>query len=133
MADFGLARSSILTPFDDVFEGDSRFVDLLLLNNPSDLPKADIFSFGATLYSIILGTMLPENGIEWQRIRRGQIENLNGRIPEFIKVLIKRMMSPELSARPSASEILNYMNRANDFRIAPVKEKKKMRMRDSSA
>lgn len=133
LADFGLARTSVMTPFEDVLEGDSRFVDLLLLNNPSDLPKADIFSFGASLYSIVLGVKLPENGLEWQRIRRGGVDGMNGMVPEYIKTLIKRMMSPDLAHRPSANEILSFMERSNGFRSEPIIGKERIKKRDVSA
>jgi adenylate cyclase len=95
-------------------------MDKALLNRPSDLTKADIFSFGTSLYNIILGGDLPENGEEWHKIRRGEINGLEGKVPENIKVLIKKMMSPDLAQRPSACEILRYMERAIQLRSDPI-------------
>ena len=55
-----------------VDEGDAKYMARELLEDEyGALPKADIFSLGASAYEMCLGRDLPPNGAEWASIREG--------------------------------------------------------------
>lgn len=59
---------------DDLQEGDVRFLAReVLRDNREQLQKADIFSLGASVYSMMICRDLPRNGPEWNNIRDGQL------------------------------------------------------------
>ena len=59
---------------DDRQEGDVRFLAReVLRDNREQLQKADIFSLGASVYSMMICRDLPRNGPEWNNIRDGQL------------------------------------------------------------
>jgi len=90
----------------DVEEGDSRYMPRdLLEGTPEDLTKCDIFSLGITLYETCIGRPLPLCGEEWQDLRNGKLSKPVDINPTFY-VIIKQMMHPDPSKRPSASELL---------------------------
>ena len=105
LGDFGLAKS--LSNPKDVEEGDPRYMAMELLGECDELSKADIFSFGLTLYEILSGMELPANGPLWQDLRKG-------RAPEHLEVLhdmvVVSMMEPDYRKRPSAAELLKQMS-----------------------
>lgn len=73
-----------------------------------DLTKADIFSFGATIYGLMINSELPKNGLEWQELRNGnlhRIENLS--YSNSLKSIVKAMMHPDPDQRPSAHDLLS--------------------------
>ena len=73
-----------------------------------DLTKCDIFSLGCTVYQISLNIQLPAHGDGWLAIRSGQILPVPG-APNLTQ-LIRTMMQPEPSARPSAQQLLHNHN-----------------------
>jgi len=90
----------------DVEEGDSRYMPRdLLEGTPEDLTKCDIFSLGITLYETCINRPLPLCGEEWQDLRDGKLSKPVDINPTFY-VIIKQMMHPDPSKRPSASELL---------------------------
>eukprot|EP00330_Aristerostoma_sp_ATCC50986_P010983 CAMPEP_0114598766 /NCGR_PEP_ID=MMETSP0125-20121206/21174_1 /TAXON_ID=485358 ORGANISM="Aristerostoma sp., Strain ATCC 50986" /NCGR_SAMPLE_ID=MMETSP0125 /ASSEMBLY_ACC=CAM_ASM_000245 /LENGTH=142 /DNA_ID=CAMNT_0001804901 /DNA_START=398 /DNA_END=826 /DNA_ORIENTATION=+ len=107
IADLGLSRLASRSNGEDINEGDCRYMALELLNEDfdqlPDLTKADIFSFGATVYGLAIGNDLPKNGPEWREIRAGylhRLDNLN--YSNSLKSMIKAMMHPNPDKRPSA-------------------------------
>ncbi len=90
----------------DVEEGDSRYMPRDLLDyTPDDLTKCDIFSLGITLYETCIGRPMPICGQGWQDLRDGKLSKHDGINPTFYAI-IKQMMHPDPSKRPSASELL---------------------------
>lgn len=90
----------------DVIDGDCRYMPKELLNEDySYLQKADIFSFGMTLYEAAGGGPLPKNGDEWQRLRSGDIPYLNKYSSTFNQI-IRSMLHPEPQQRPEIKSIL---------------------------
>jgi wee1-like protein kinase len=94
----------------DVIEGDSKYLPReLLLEDFSALPMADIYSLGATVLEMALGRALPGSGPEWQQIRDGHLpmDELHG-WPEELKSVLRWMMHPQPSQRPTAAELLRH-------------------------
>lgn len=90
----------------DVEEGDSRYMPRdLLEGTPDDLTKCDIFSLGMSLYETCIGRPLPICGQGWQDLRNGKLSKPDGLNPTFYAI-IKQMMHPDPSKRPSASDLL---------------------------
>ncbi|XP_055710045.1 wee1-like protein kinase [Phlebotomus papatasi] len=98
--------TSVLDP--QVEEGDCRYLPAEILRDDfTNLPKADIFSLGITLYEAGGGGPLPKNGPEWHRLRDGNIPELPGLSSEFNN-LIKLMTHPDPKQRPSPNSIFNH-------------------------
>ena len=101
LGDFGLAKS--LANPQNVEEGDQRYMAKELLDHCDDLSKADIFSLGLTVYSLLSGVELPRDGPLWHDLR-------SGRVPEPLEclqdVVVGSMMEPDYQKRPSATELL---------------------------
>ncbi|XP_065215133.1 wee1-like protein kinase [Planococcus citri] len=90
----------------DVIDGDCRYMPKELLNEDySSLQKADVFSFGMTLYEAAGGGPLPKNGDEWQRLRSGDIAYLNKYSSTFNQI-IRSMLHPDPDQRPNIKSIL---------------------------
>ena len=124
LCDFGLATLlKVKKEVVDMTEGDSRYLARELLdekkwlkvqNGLLDFTKADIFSLGLSVYAIIAKHFftIPKDGPLWQDLRQGKLEALDS-LPEYsghLKALIRKMVDPNPTLRPSAGEILHYLS-----------------------
>jgi serine/threonine protein kinase len=125
LGDFGLVTK--LSASQDAEEGDSRYMSMELLSGDhrGDLTKSDVFSLGATMYEICLRQPLPMNGPEWQDIRAGRLSELPNVDGELASI-IRRMMAPVASNRPSPSFLLKHPQLLSDEQKALNIEKTKV-------
>lgn len=124
LGDFGLVSTT--SHHKDVEEGDSRYLPLELLSGShEDLTKSDIFSLGATLYEICLGRRLPTSGKEWHDIRENNLQQLEN-TPLEMEIIIRQMMCPSFSERPSAAILLKRKQLLSADQKALIAEKSKV-------
>lgn len=91
-----------------VEEGDCRYLPREILQEDfTQLPKADVFALGLTIYEAARGEPLPLNGEEWHAIRNGELEPLPGYSLEM-QLLLKQMVQTDPSARPTASQLVHH-------------------------
>lgn len=91
IGDLGLVRKADSR---EVLEGDSRYLSREVLNeDTSNLPKADIFALGMSIYELARGVPLPSQGEDWNALRDGQIE-LPGYSPAFVQLIRVRSFVP---------------------------------------
>jgi|AntRauTorckE5430_2_1112549.scaffolds.fasta_scaffold01937_2 serine/threonine protein kinase len=118
IGDFGMAGE--IGTCEDGQEGDTAYMPSELLGNAEKQPRGDIFSLGITLYELASSGdwILPREGSRWHAIRD------TSHIPELPKTrspvmvnLVKRMISPNKSDRPTADEILTDNSFLNDSAI----------------
>jgi wee1-like protein kinase len=87
-----------------VDEGDARYLSAELLQDDfSALDRADIFSLGATIYELALGTALPSHGAEYQALRQGSVPRVS--LHPVVYALAADAMAPDPRARPSAAAL----------------------------
>ena len=91
-----------------VDEGDARYLPPELLNDNFDnLDRSDVFSLGASLYELAIGTSLPSHGSDYQALRQGVAPR--GAVAASLHALCVAMMSPIPLDRPSAADVLSKL------------------------
>ena len=101
-------------------EGDCRYMapELLLMDiNCSQLPKADIFSLGLSVYEAASLKNLPKNSFddpEYETIRDGKLPYLDQYSRSF-NILLSNMVNPDHALRPSSSKLVknSFLNKRN--------------------
>ena len=109
LGDFGLA--TIAKAGQEIQEGDTRFMPPELLQfecSSIELQRSDIFSLGATMLSLALGRDLPKNGSKWQDLRKGRLPPLPLNFSKDFENLVRAMMNPNPSLRPTANDLLKH-------------------------
>lgn len=105
IGDFGLSCSVHARPAE---EGDNRYLSCEVLDGKaSDLTKGDIFSCGMSVYELALRRRLPATGEEYHAIRSGVLGGLSGNYSREFGDILRSMLHPVPSERPSASDLVN--------------------------
>lgn len=114
LGDFGLAESNRHACKFGVVTGDHTYMPLETLDlgadTRMDLHKVDMFSLGLVAFRMVTNLSLPTNGSDWEQLRTKTevvsegLDRVN--CPEWLSSLIKKCLSKEPEARPTAAEVL---------------------------
>ncbi|KAK4030399.1 membrane-associated tyrosine- and threonine-specific cdc2-inhibitory kinase isoform X2 [Daphnia magna] len=107
LGDFGLVVN-LKENLHDATEGDSKYLAPEVLGGLFS-KKADIFSLGITLLELACDLDLPANGTLWHELRHGALPpSVTRHLSKELSTVLKMMMSPDVSSRPSASQLLQH-------------------------
>eukprot|EP01117_Protostelium_nocturnum_P013659 TRINITY_DN5112_c0_g1_i1.p1 TRINITY_DN5112_c0_g1~~TRINITY_DN5112_c0_g1_i1.p1 ORF type:complete len:482 (+),score=135.90 TRINITY_DN5112_c0_g1_i1:368-1813(+) len=139
IGDFGSAIDSRTQP-EEIEEGDSRYMAPEVLSERSDRigPPSDIFSFGITIYELILHNVdLPVSGPLWQSLRNDNIsfEGADNHYSEELQNLVRQMMHSSPESRANIHQILSQKKTLQVLksRINELKNVKQLRNRTISS
>ncbi|KAM9838129.1 membrane-associated tyrosine- and threonine-specific cdc2-inhibitory kinase [Aulostomus maculatus] len=91
---------------EDVQEGDPRYMAPELLRGEYG-PAADVFSLGVSILELACNIDVPNGGEGWQQLRQGILPaGFTSRLSDELQAILKRMLSPEPSERPTVSALL---------------------------
>ncbi|KAJ1964606.1 mitosis inhibitor protein kinase swe1 [Dipsacomyces acuminosporus] len=109
LADFGHAVRLPREPTAWVEEGDREYLAPEVLRGIYT-KAADVFSLGMMMLEIVADIVLPDNGVEWHKLREGCFDDQSfvglPYSPELLET-IKHMLHPEPSMRPSLQQVLS--------------------------
>ncbi|XP_046405215.1 membrane-associated tyrosine- and threonine-specific cdc2-inhibitory kinase isoform X2 [Ischnura elegans] len=107
LSDFGISLDCS-QKLRDIIDGDAKYIAPEVLTE-SFSKAADIFSLGISIYEVSYDVNLPQCGVQWQRLRKGQIPQLRvNSISKDLFELIKWMMDPDPEKRPTVDMILQH-------------------------
>ncbi|CAH0494053.1 unnamed protein product [Peronospora farinosa] len=110
IGDFGMAGKVVASTKSSSrigdLEGDAKYIAKELLSSAARLPSADIFCLGIMMLEIATGVALPEAGQKWHDLREGELPPFALSYTEGFRKLIRQMMDPDATKRPSAVDIL---------------------------
>ncbi|KAM9816761.1 membrane-associated tyrosine- and threonine-specific cdc2-inhibitory kinase [Neosynchiropus ocellatus] len=87
-------------------EGDGRYMAPELLRGEFG-PAADVFSLGVSILELACNIEVPSGGEGWQQLRQGCLPaEFTGELSTELQSILKMMLSPDPSKRPTVSELL---------------------------
>ncbi|WBW72695.1 M phase inhibitor protein kinase Mik1 [Schizosaccharomyces osmophilus] len=122
ISDFGLSSSLPVSSLSDL-EGDRMYIaPEVLMMHAYDKP-ADIFSLGLSMIEAATNVVLPDNGLEWQRLRSADFSDLpkltqfltpqeqmllsKTACAESLEKMLYRMIAPDPEDRITAEQLLS--------------------------
>ncbi|OZJ02065.1 hypothetical protein BZG36_04970, partial [Bifiguratus adelaidae] len=104
IADFGMATQWPVTASIER-EGDREYMAPEILQGRYDKP-ADVFSLGLIMLEIAANVIMPDNGREWRKLRRGDFSDCDlSSISSTLRKLICHMLHPSAEGRPTIQEV----------------------------
>ncbi|KAJ3039711.1 hypothetical protein HDV00_011943 [Rhizophlyctis rosea] len=107
IGDFGLASKTPVSRGEDR-EGDRTYIAPELFRDATYGKPADIYSLGLIILETAANVVLPENGPYWQKLREGDISDIDASLKDIsppLIDLIRSMLAPLPAARPTAEDI----------------------------
>eukprot|EP00759_Apiculatamorpha_spiralis_P050575 PhF_6_TR4827/c0_g1_i1/m.6703/K06632/WEE1; wee1-like protein kinase len=88
-------------------EGDARYLPHDMMNEKIHFKSADIFALGISIYELMSGKPLPKSGAEYHALRGGS-PPLCSQYSTSLNGLVKAMMDPDPTTRPTTTAILQH-------------------------
>jgi serine/threonine protein kinase len=109
IGDFGLVRLfgdqvDCWIGFNDD-EGDKRYLCATYLSQNTHWKEADIFALAMNVYEVATGVPVPSEGVAYQNVRGGILHGMDHLSTE-LQLLIREMLCPDPSARPTAFDVI---------------------------